>query len=180
MTKLVLTEYYPRQQTLTSVGKQFANRLNEFFGGGWLIDKHEVLSSSDWQQEEYVELSNGRQMNIELTRSEESFEIKASASYIFNSDYLTKITEQDIDYLSDLVANNGKDIAVMKDWETYNYLYHLATNRFVQLFFVPGVSEPLTEAAKQEENHLSFLVPKLMIITGQAKEKNFHYEEVTE
>lgn len=176
MGRVVLTEYYPRQQTLTAAGKQFADRLNEFFGG-WIIDEHEVRYSSKQKQEEYVALSNGRQMDIVLTRSKESFEITATASYVFNEEYVSKITDQDKEYLSELVANTGGDISDLRGYDLSDYLCHLATTRYVQLFSVPGISEPLTEAEVKEEDHLSFLIPKLMIITGQAKEKNFHLVE---
>lgn len=179
MGRVVLTEYYPRQQTLSAAGKQFADRLNEFFGG-WIIDDHEVRYSSEQKQEEYVALSNGRQMDIVLTRATETFEITAVASYVFNEAYVSHITDQDREYLSELVANRGRDISHLRDFELSDYLCHLATVRYVQLFSIPGVSEPLTEAEAKEEEHLSFLVPKLMIITGQAKEKNFQQTEVTE
>jgi hypothetical protein len=180
MGRNVLVEHYPRQQTFTAAGKQFANRLNEFFGGDWIIEKYEVVSSSDMKQEEYVELSNGRQMHVELTRSKETFEITAKSFYAFNRDYLKKITEQDTMYLSELIANDGQDISRLKGYEMADHLYHLAAERFVQLFYVPGVTKPLTEAEAKEEEHLSYLVPKLMIITGQAREKNFSSAEVRE
>ncbi|MDA9470779.1 hypothetical protein [Enterococcus sp. 5H] len=180
MGNVVLTEYYPRQQTLTAAGKQFANRLNDFFGGGWQIERHEVLSSSDWNQKECMELSNGRQLLVELTRSEETFELTASAVYAYNPDYLQTITDQDREYLSELIANTDGDIRNLKGYEMADYLYQLASERLVQLSVIPGVSEPLTEAESKEESLLSFLVPKLMIVTGRARENNFHLAEVTE
>lgn len=180
MGRVVLKEYYPRQQTLTAAGKQFANRLNDFFGGGWQVERHEILSSSDWNQKEYVELSNGRQLLVELTRSEETFELTASAIYAYNSDYLKTITDQEQLYMSELITQVDGDIRHLKGYEMADYLYQVASERLVQLSVIPGVSEPLTEAELKEENLLSFLVPKLMIVTGRAREKNFHLAKVTE
>lgn len=174
----ILSEEYPRQQTFTSVGIQFVNRLNDYFGGNWRIVAHEVRSSSDQEQEEYVELSNGRQIKVILSRDPESFEITAQASYVFNEGYLKHITCQDKDYLVKLLAKEGQELPELEDWKTCRALYQLATERFVQLMSIPGVTEPLTVEQKEEEKHLSFLIPKLMIATGQATEANFQSESV--
>lgn len=175
MTRLVLSEDYPRQQTFTSIGKQFADRLNEFFGG-WSIDKREIVSTTDWEQKEYLELSNGRQLNIILVRSEKTFEVTATASYAFNDDYLEKFTLKDMDYLSGLVAEDGKDLKGMEKEETFNYLCTLAIQRSLSLVEIPATPFKLSDEEKIEEEKLSYLVPKLMIVTGQAMEKNFSYE----
>lgn len=175
MGKVVLTEHYPRQQTFTAAGKQFADRLNEFFGGGWVIDKREILATTEFKQEEYVELSNGRQMNVTLSRSEVTFEVTATASYVYNDNYLEKFTLEDLDYMSELVASAGKDIQGMGRYETFDYLYGLAGQRSLSLMEIPGTESTLSNEEKVEEEKLSYLVPKLMITIGKAKEKNFNY-----
>lgn len=173
MSNIELTEEYPRQQTLTSAGKQFADRLNEFFGGGWTIIQHNVLTSSEWKQEEYVELSNGRQINVVLERSKDTLEITTSASYAFNELYLKHFSEVDVEYLSQLVALTGKDIAVMGKEETFNYLYYLVGEKLSKFPTIPGVTQSLNEEEMKEEAYLSYLFPKLMILIGKATEKNF-------
>lgn len=55
----------------------------------------------------------------------------------------------------------------------YEYLCHLAMENLVRLKEIPGV-KTLNQQEERENEILSFLVPKLMIITGQATENNFN------
>lgn len=55
----------------------------------------------------------------------------------------------------------------------YEYLCHLAMENLVRLTEIPGV-KTLDQQERRENEILSFLVPKLRIITGQATENNFN------
>ncbi|EMF0617631.1 hypothetical protein G9L34_002545, partial [Enterococcus hirae] len=72
------------------------------------------------------------------------------ATHHHNKAYLEKLTEAD-----------------------YEYLCHLSMENLVRLKEIPGV-KTLDQQEARENEILSFLVPKLMIITGQATENNFN------
>ncbi|HAZ9505991.1 TPA: hypothetical protein J8R59_000835 [Enterococcus faecium] len=144
-----LIENYPRQMSNQEAMKEFILRLSNFFGDIELVKR--ITNCKDNQKcSEIVYFSNGSQFKIDLERDPGTYEIKCLANYHHNKAYLDKLTESD-----------------------YEYLCHLAMENLVRLTEIPGV-KTLNQQEARENEILSFLVPKLMIITGQATENNFN------
>ncbi|MFP7291704.1 MBL fold metallo-hydrolase [Enterococcus hirae] len=144
-----LIENYPRQMTDQEAMKEFILRLSNFFGDIEIV-KSITICSDDQRCSEIVYFSNGSQFKIDLKRDPGTYEIKCLATYHHNKAYLEKLTAAD-----------------------YEYLCHLAMENLVRLKEIPGV-KTLDQQEARENEILSFLVPKLMIITGQATENNFN------
>lgn len=129
--------------------REFILRLSRFFGDIELV-KSITIYKDNQKYSKIVYFSNGSQFKIDLERDPDIYEIKCLAIYHHNKAYLEKLTEAE-----------------------YEYLYHLAMEKLVRVTEIPGV-KTLDQQEARENEILSFLVPKLMIITGQATENNFN------
>lgn len=150
MSKLVLTEEYPRQQNLGTALSTFIDRISQFYGGNIKVIDRKPISHSEYFYVEILLFSNGIQLKTTLNRDPETFEITATAHREPNYNYLSKFTDEDFDLLC-----------------------ILAIQRSLKLTTIPGGNNELASHEIEEEKQLSYLIPKLMIVTGQATEANF-------
>lgn len=147
MSKLLLTEEYPRQQNLGTALSTFIDRISQFYGGHINVIDRKPISHTEYFYVEILVFSNGIQVKATLQRDPETFEITATAHREPNYNYLSQINDEEFDFLC-----------------------HLAILRMAELRPLPGMERTLEEYEQQEAELLNVLVRKLMIVTGQASE----------
>lgn len=148
MSRIVLAGSYAATSTNEEILEKFIDRLAGAYGGLETIDRQKLQDLEDVDAAEIVHFSNGSQFRVALNRVDQ--DVVCGAAHEFNYDYMKKLTDEDI-----------------------SLLCSLAVQRSLKLTPIPGVTRPLEPHEQMEEEQLSYLVPKLMIITGQAKEENF-------
>lgn len=156
MSRTILEESYAADQGNVEIFQLFIDRLAEFYGFLTITDRQELKDLKGVDAAEIVHFSNGSQFRVALKRIDDQ-EVVCRAVHEFNYDYMERLTDDDISFLRDL-----------------------AKQRLLKLTHIPGVNQPLDPYEQIEEEKLSYLVPKLMIITGQAKEENFGTDDERE
>jgi len=147
MPKLLFSETYPFEAK-TTINDTY-ERIFTFFGGEVEILERTETENSDLMRKEDLTLSNGYQLTLIVEAKPEEKELKISVYRRFNPKYLEQLTEEDIDLLCTL-----------------------AVQRSLKFFSIEGMP-PLTKEEHREEEQLSYLIPKLMIATGQATATNY-------
>lgn len=149
--KVLLTEHYPWEQVNVESINQFLERLAEYFGGthSSTIKNMEVLESDELFWKVNAQFAPGYPVQVRLERNIEAEEVTCTAYQQFHPEYSKKLTEAD-----------------------YELLCTLAVQKSLSSMRIPGQA-PLTEEEQLLDEQLSYLIPKLMIITGKATEDNF-------
>lgn len=151
MNKL-LTESYPRDQVNEEAMTQFIERMREFFGGTQTLSEvrnKDVIQKSEFSMIVTAHFHPGYPVRLVLKRDQETFEITCTAYRVFNREALLQLSEAELDLLCTL-----------------------AVQKSLGLIRIPG-QKPLNKEEQLLDEQLSYLIPKLMIITGQATEDNF-------
>ncbi|EPI11781.1 hypothetical protein [Enterococcus faecalis] len=149
--KVLLTEHYPWEQVNVKSVNQFLDRLAEYFGDTRpsTIKIKEVVESDELLWKVNAQFAPGYPVQVRLERNIEAEEVTCTAYQQFHPEYSKKLTEADYELLCTLVVQ--KSLSSMR---------------------IPGQA-PLTEEEQLLDEQLSYLIPKLMIITGKATEDNF-------
>lgn len=148
---MLLTEHYPWEQVNAKSVNQFLNRLAEYFGGTRpsKVKVKEVVEADELLWKVNAQFTPGYPVQIRLERNVEAAKVICTAYQQFHPVYSKKLTEVD-----------------------YELLCTLAVQKSLSLMRIPGQA-PLTEEEQLLDEQLSYLIPKLMIITGKATEDNF-------
>lgn len=146
MAKLLLKDVYPFQSKITI--NDTYNRVTNLFGDHVTIIDCKVVEEKDLLHVEYLSLSNGQQLKLIVESDPEQEQLNISVYRQPNRDYFIEVTDEELDLLCSLAIQQS--------------LTH---------FSLDGT--PLLKEEQQEEEQLSYLIPKLMILTGQATETNF-------
>lgn len=156
MSRILLEESYTATSTNEEILEKFITRLSGAYGGLETINRQKLEDLKEVDAAEIVHFSNGSQFRVALKRIGNK-EVVCGAAREFNYDYLKKLTEDDFDLLCSLVVQRSQ-----------------------KLTHIPGVTRPLELHEQAEAEQLSYLVPKLMIITGRAKKENFGTDDKEE
>jgi len=155
LSRIVLEESYSANQSNDEFLQVFIKRLSEFYGGLEPVKREKLVNKKEVDVSEIVHFNNGSQFRIALKRVGKQ-EVVCAACHEFNYEYLEKMTDED-----------------------FSFLCNLAVQRSLELMRIPG-ADPLDPYEQIEEETLAYLIPKLMIITGQAKEENFGTDKEVE
>ncbi|MGL9757230.1 hypothetical protein [Enterococcus sp. DIV2324] len=147
MSKLLLTEEYPRQQSIGTALSSFIDRLSVFFGGHVTVIDRKPISHTEYFYVEVLLFSNGLQIKATVQRDPETFEITATAHRESNYTYLSQFTDEEFDFLC-----------------------HLAITRMAEVQPLPGLERKLEIDEQEEIDLLNGVIPKLLILTGQSAE----------
>lgn len=146
MSIIILEESYAATNSNKEILEKFIDRLSEAYGGLKITNRQKLQDLEDVDAAEIVHFSNGSQFRVALKRIGNK-EVICGAAHEFNYDYLEKLTKEDLSLLCSLAVQRSLKLTLL--------------------------TRPLEPHEQMEEEQLSYLVPKLMIITGQAKEENF-------
>ena len=151
MNKL-LTESYPRDQVNEEALKQFIERMREFFGGTQTLSSvtnKEVIQENEFSMIITAHFHPGYPVQLVLERNQETFEMTCTAYRVFHRKELLQLSEAELDLLCTLAVQ--KSLSLMR---------------------IPG-QESLNKEEQLLDEQLSYLIPKLMILTGKATEDQF-------